>query len=195
MNPKTVIFTGSQGSGKGTQAALLMNYLEEQHGDVPTKEVETGTFFRELIKGQGFTNDLVRDTLNKGSIQPDFLATLIVGNAFMQLDGNEHIVVDGYPRTQIQSWLFDEILRFYKRERPVFINLVIKEEDAIARIKERGRDDDSEQAIKERFAWYHDKVVPALDYFRNNEYYSFVDVDGSQPIEVIHSTVVKSIFT
>lgn len=55
MTPQTFIFFGPSGSGKGTQARLLIEYLEKKDPERKTVYIETGRRFRDFITEASYT--------------------------------------------------------------------------------------------------------------------------------------------
>jgi len=53
----------------------------------------------------------------------------------------------------------------------------VPEEELVTRLKSRGRADDTEDVIRNRFRVYRDETAPLLDYYRNE--LKTVDAVGS----------------
>ena len=51
--------------------------------------------------------------------------------------------------------------------------------------------DDNKLDIDARLSWFKSNVVPTVDYFKNNEYYNFITVNGEQDVEAVHSEILK----
>ena len=191
---KTVILTGTQGSGKGTQARLVERYIIHHTPGENVRYYESGALFRELLRGDNYTNKLVKETLNKGEIQPDFLAMRLFGDWLDDnVNGEEHLLIEGFPRTIRQAHIFDEMLKFYKRENVYVVNLLLDDDLAIERLKDRGRPDDTEDAIRERLRWYHSEITPVLDFFRESDYYQSADIPGGRSMEEVLKDITKAI--
>ena len=194
MSYKTIILTGAQGSGKGTQASLLEEHLRNQHPDDAVFYYESGAHFRGLFEGETYTNRLVKESVNRGEIQPDFLATNLLANFLKEkMSGTEHLIIEGFPRTLDQAKVFTEMLGFYKREGVLVIDLELDMEEAVKRLLERGRKDDTEEGIRKRLGWYEEKVAPVVDYFKQNDFYTVVSVDGNQSIEDVQSAIINTL--
>ena len=91
-----VIFVGSPGAGKGTQAAKLAAYL-----GVP--RIATGDMLRETIAkgtplGQG-----AEALIGRGKLAPDDLLIALVRERAEQEDCARGFVLDGFPRTVRQA--------------------------------------------------------------------------------------------
>jgi adenylate kinase family enzyme len=192
MELQTIIFIGRSGAGKGVQSALLQKFLNEKTPDVPIIYFETGQYFRKYMQSGGYTWDRARSTIVKGERQPDFLAVWIWANNFIEkVKGGEHLIFDGTPRSLWEAKMLHTALPFYERIRPVVIHLEISREEAEKRLRNRGRADDVDaDAIKRRFAWYERDVVPAVDFYREDSAYHFLEINGEQSPEDVHQEIV-----
>lgn len=195
MNPQTFIFIGRSGCGKGTQAELLQQKLREKTPETQIFYLETGERFREYIQSGTYSSNLSKEVMEKGGLQPEFLAVWNWSSLFVEkMRGNEHLILDGTPRKLDEAAVLDSAMKFYKREKPFVIFLDVSKEFSIARFKDRGRaDDKSLQAIEERMKWYEEFVVPAVRYYWQNDNYKLLHINGEQTIEEVHAEIITKI--
>lgn len=189
---KTFIFIGRSGSGKGTQAELLIKHLSVP-GSPPVVYMETGRYVRELVNQPTYSGRLARATSDRGDRQPDFVAVYLWSDFMINhFIGSEHLVFDGTPRSLVEAQALDTAFAFYERAKPYVIFLDVPDECATKRLLARGRHDDDENGIKKRLAWYERDVEPVIDYYRRHSGYQFVRIDGEQSVETI-SAEIKSV--
>lgn len=195
MNPKTVIFIGPQGSGKGTQIEKLYTVLSEKDPVRRIVDVQTGRRFRALVaKQETFSEKKVAETLDSGILQPDFITHLLWGQAFLeQLDNKSHLLIDGFPRTVPQAEVLEEALDFFERLHLDVINLDTPEQIVRDRMMSRAREDDTKESIEERLRWYQNETLPVLDFYRIRPDTTVHDLDGTQSIEEVHQAIVKAL--
>lgn len=195
MNPQTIIFMGRSGCGKGTQAKLIQDYLKTQDSARPIFYLETGARFRSFIDEENYTSSLSRKIMEAGTLQPAFIAIHIWSHEFIEnLKGNEHIVLDGTPRTVSEIEALDTAFTFYNREKPTVFLIDVSPEWAKTRIRERGRVDDSRVGDSEkRLEWYETDVVPALRHMENAKLYNVITINGEQSIEDVHKDIVAAL--
>ena len=195
MNPQTFIFYGRSGCGKGTQADLLIKYLAEKEPNRRTLYLETGKLLREFALESGFTNELVKQVLDRGGLLPEFMP-IFVWSKFLadKVHGDEHLVFDGVCRRAHEAPILDSALKFYKRNRPFVILIEVSKEWARARLLSRGRNDDDPAEIERRLAWYEKDVLPTLKFFENSPDYKFLRINGEQIIEKVHQDIVGKIY-
>ena len=73
IKENTFIFISRSGGGKGTQVALLEQYIKDNDlGDF--FHLEAGDRFRAFFKKNTYTSNLAKEITNKGGLQPAFLA-------------------------------------------------------------------------------------------------------------------------
>lgn len=192
---QTVIFIGRSGSGKGVQSAHLQEYLKGKYPETPTLYIETGAYFRNFIKSDGYTWERAREVNKAGGRQPDFLAVWVWSQVFTEkLHGGEHIVFDGTPRSLGEAQMLSTALSFYERKNPTVVFLNVSREWAEARLQGRGRPDDlNPETISRRLSWYERDVVPAIQYYREHSDYHFLDINGEQTPEEVFCDIVSGL--
>jgi len=192
--PYTFVFFGLAGSGKGTQVEELKKYLLK-NDNREVIYISPGFEYRKLISDPNdYTGSFVRDSLNRGELQPFFLTSWTFTNKLVnEIGPDKYIVCDGFPRDIRQSQIFEEAMNFYqiKEINIIYIEVGIKE--AKSRIFARNREDDTEEGIKQRNKEYNDNVLPAMEYFRDKENYKIHKINGEQsPIDV-HRDIIKAL--
>lgn len=191
----TVIFIGRSGAGKGTQCDLLRERINRQDEEKRLiLHVETGENFRSFIRGTSFSSKLSKRIYESDKRQPDFLACLMWGNILIeQMEKNMHLIFDGAPRARDEAEILTSALEFYGREKPTVIYLNVSKRWSEDRLLSRGRSDDkSLTKIDKRLNWFDKDVTPAIDYFKANPYYRFLEIDGEQPIEKVHMDIIAA---
>ncbi len=193
MEQQTIIFLGPQGSGKGTQVGLLQNFLK-QNDSRDVVYLEVGATLREFGAEAGYTQELVGASVKRGELQPGFISGYLASKFLIEnLHGNEHLIVDGFPRNE-ENWMtLVSAFDFYKRERPTVVYINISDEEAVKRLLLRNRSDDTEEGIRKRLAWSHKQAAPIIEHFRSHSSYSVLDIDGERSIEVIHKDIIDKL--
>lgn len=193
MKPQVYIFLGRSGAGKGTQAELLTNYLKE-NSEQPVIRVESGALLREYIKGETYTQKMIAEAVNSGVLVPEVsVVSAWAKHLADNFTGKEIIIFDGCPRKIQEAYLLDSLLRFYKIEKPTVFLIDVRDKWSMQRLLDRGRKDDSAEAIKRRLDWYKSEVKPSVRFFKRNRYYNFVKINGEQPIPEVHAEIVKKL--
>lgn len=181
--PLVLVMLGRQGSGKGTQAALLAERYGVIHistGDMLRAAVTTGTELGLRAKAVMDAGDLVGDDIMIG----------IVGERLASPDIQAHgVLLDGFPRTTAQADALAEILGGTGPD--LAINLDVPIAEATERMLVRGRADDTEEAITRRLELYEAETAPLLAWFQERGCLTVVDGLGGE--EEVFSRLAKAI--
>ena len=184
MNKKTIIIMGNSGCGKGTQSDLLENYFKNNNEVV--FRLDLGSGFRDLIKTTTYTAAVTKKISSEGKLPPVFLAVKLWGEMFNKYySPDKNLIIDGTPRRISEAHILEEALEFYEIKNPIVIYLNISREIAYERMISRKRSDDEDDKIKKRLDWFEKDVLPTIEYFKENEKFKFIEVDGSKQIEEI----------
>lgn len=99
---KIIVLIGAPGAGKGTQARLL----EERRG-IP--QISTGDMFREMKNANTPLALEVQETMKAGRLISDDLTFQIVQARVSRDDCKGTFILDGFPRTQIQAEMLEQL--------------------------------------------------------------------------------------
>lgn len=192
-NKKTILFMGVQGSGKGTQVKLLKEALEKE-SDRDVFAYVSGDRLREFAKGDSYTAKKVKETLRGGGLLPPNIPTWLWSDAFAtEIPAEDHLIIDGSPRTLFEARLLEAALSFYGRDECDVVRLMLHEDKVVERLLERGRQDDTPESIKERLGWHYAQVSPLIDWFRQRGDYHIHEIEADQAIEDVHRDVVQAL--
>jgi len=185
---QTFIFIGRSGCGKGTQAKLLIEKLEQSgivSEDKPMFYIQTGDKFREFVSRTSHSSRLAKDIMEQAERQPDFLAIWMWSDLLItNLMGGENIVFDGAPRSLNEAMVLDTAIKFFNRQDVKVVYLDVSNEWSKTRLLERGRKDDQKlEYIERRLSWFETDVLPAVEYYEGSPDYQFIRVNGEQTVE------------
>jgi adenylate kinase len=189
----TFIFIGRSGCGKGTQIELLKEFLAAK--DQTIFSVETGNRFREFVKGKGYANLTAEMIMARGERQPEFLAAFMWSNELIENFKLERaLIFDGTPRSLPEAKILDSALRFFGRTEVVVVYLGITRTEAEKRLAKRGRRDDlSQEEVEKRLDWFDKDVAPAIEFYRNHDEHTLLEINGEQSIEQIAEEIKEAI--
>lgn len=193
MQPQTFVFFGIVGSGKGTQVKFLTNFLKGKDGR-ECVYIGTGEIFRKMIESakNDFEIKLAREIFSGRLVPDEFTNKLVWETVELNFSLEKHLIFDGYPRTINQSEVFEKKIPAYLKNVKV-VYLELSEEEAIKRNLLRGRHDDTEEGLRKRFEEYKDKVIPAMNYFKDKENYEILTINGEQSVENVHGDIIKAL--
>lgn len=187
----TFIFVGRSGSGKGTQIDLLKKYITELNPKIIAYSFVMGDTLRSFMEGHGYAQDVIRNTINKGNLIPNLISdSLFISQLLHNLKSNEHLYIDGIPRSPSQVDAVIEIIKFYNRSNPIIINIEIGREESEKRMLLRGRADDTKEAIRGRLKFYEDNVARAINALKEKSGFVYLEINGERNIKEIHKDII-----
>jgi len=196
MELQTIIFIGSSGSGKGTQAELIRTYVCEHDTEKrPILTLETGKLYRNFITTDSLAAHKAAAIYEEGGLMPEFLTIGLWAHFFIEnYKGGQHCILDGTPRMVHEAQVLHSLFPFYGRPKASVVYIRTSKEWSYARLKGRGRVDDNDADINARLGWFEEQVLPTVEWYRAHPEYRFVEVVGEQNIEAVHNDIVSGIF-
>ncbi len=161
-----LILFGPPGSGKGTQAAKLVEKYELLH-------ISTGDLFRYEMGNNTPLGLLAKDYMSKGQLVPD---EVTIGMLKNKLDAHPEVkgyIFDGFPRTIPQAKALDELLTEKAQTVSTLIALEVEDEEIVQRILLRGQtsgrpDDNDESIVRNRITVYNQETAPVFNHYHQS---------------------------
>lgn len=167
-----VVILGRQGSGKGTQSDLIV----AEYGFV---HVSTGDMLRAAVAEQTELGRKAGELMDRGELVPDDIMCGIVADRLGRTDVVEHgVLLDGFPRTTPQADALESITAD-RGGIDVALNLDVPVDEVMRRMLDRGRSDDTVEAIERRLALYEEQTEPLLEWFAARDLLAVVDGVGN----------------
>jgi adenylate kinase len=179
-----LIILGPPGAGKGTQAGRIA----ESFG-IPA--ISTGDIFRANIKNETDLGRQVKDILASGGYVTDEITNAIVRDRLFEDDAEKGFLLDGYPRTAAQVDALDAILAEHGHQLEAVLELTVDEDAVVSRLLKRaeieGREDDTEEVIRERQAIYRRETAPLTEVYAGRGL--LVQVDGMGSVDEVFARI------
>ena len=205
-----LVFLGPPGAGKGTIAVKAKDVYSIPH-------ISTGDLFRENIRNQTELGRKVQSILAAGDLVPDEVTIAMVRERLKQEDAAGGFILDGFPRTIAQADALagmtdlDSVVDFVLDNETIVRRLsgrrMCRSTGRIYHIlynppkvegidDETGepliqRDDDKEEAIRNRLEVYEASTAPLIDYYRSKGL--LVEIDASKSPDEVLSAMVKAL--
>lgn len=159
-----LILFGPPGSGKGTQAAKLVEHYGLTH-------ISTGDLFRYEMENDTPLGQKAKAYMAKGQLVPDEVTIGMLRNKVNNVGETRGFIFDGFPRTVAQAEALDAFLADKNEEITGLVALDVHEEEIVKRILMRGEtsgrpDDNDESIIRKRIEVYKNETTPVSDHYR-----------------------------
>jgi adenylate kinase len=213
---QALVLFGPPGSGKGTQARLLMQCL-----GIP--QISTGDMLREHIQAGDPLGQEISGVMHTGALVADEKVNALVEERLARPDCARGFILDGYPRTRQQA---DKLVRWLcsRGIDELVIHLLVDYNSLITRLTGRRqcpqcgtlynlyskppkvdevcdldgtklviRADDSAEVIRERLDAYERQTRPLIEFFRQKRR-RLLEIDaGSDPPQELVRKICRAI--
>lgn len=176
-----IILFGIQGSGKGTQAAILAEKWN-------LKIFETGAELRKITKEDSELGNTVREIIGRGDLVPNEIVMDIIAHFLDGISAETRVLFDGLPRSMPQKETLDALLKEKGRET-IGVFLDVPHDIVVERMKERGREDDTDEVIARRIENYENETLPVIEKYEEEG--KMLRVDGNQNIGGVQESIVE----
>jgi len=184
-----LILFGPPGSGKGTQAAKLVDAFNLLH-------ISTGDLFRYEIGNKTPLGLEAQSYMNQGKLVPD---EVTIGMLKNKVEANPDVagyIFDGFPRTIPQCEALDKLLASKDQEVSRLIALKVNDEEIISRLLKRGEvsgraDDRDESVIRKRIDVYNAETAPVFAYY--DEKGKSTEIEGIGSIDEIFNKLQSEV--
>jgi len=172
-----IVILGAPGSGKGTQATMLVEQMGIPH-------ISTGALLRNAAKEGTELGLKAKAITDQGELLPDDIMSGIVEDRLGREDVANGFILDGYPRNVAQAKALDEMLERLQKPVQEAIHIDVDPEQIIKRIakraQEEGRSDDAEKTVRNRMRIYAEQTAPVADYYEERGLLTRVLGDGNK---------------
>lgn len=207
---------GSQGSGKGTQAKLLVQEYDLQH-------LETGGILRKIAQEDTKVGKMIDILINKnGEFVPWSIVREVLDEAMDKMDPKKGIIFDGTPRRLEEVHYWEEKFHEIHSKFDFIFFIKLSEEESLRRISSRRvcidnghnlifgkdvhsedekcpvcgsaihqREDDTPEKVLKRLAWSKEILGPVIAYYKEKGI--LVEIDGSGSVEDIFRDIKNHI--
>ncbi len=125
-----ILIFGPNGSGKGTQGAVVQKKFNISH-------IESGVIFRENIKKGTELGLKAKTYIDRGDLVPDDITIPMILNRLREPDCKNGWLLDGFPRNVEQAKAIDKALKEAGMALDYVIEIVLDRESAKKRIMGR----------------------------------------------------------
>ena len=212
-----IVLLGAPGSGKGTQAQLLIARL-----GVP--QISTGDLLRSAVaRGTGY-GLRAKAAMDSGQLVVDEIVLGIIGERLADADAARGFVLDGFPRNLAQAEALASMLNSIGQPLDAVVLFEVDYAEIARRLAGRRtcpkcgtiynvhdaatpgitrctrcadaplltqRPDDNEQTVTRRLAVYDEQTRPLIEHYRAQRLLRSIDAQGS--VEVVMARLLKAL--
>ncbi|MEJ1096397.1 MULTISPECIES: adenylate kinase [unclassified Pseudoxanthomonas] len=171
-----LVLLGPPGSGKGTQATRLKEYLQVPH-------ISTGDLLRAEVAAGSPLGVQAKEVMARGNLVSDEILLGMLESRFSRPDTKNGFILDGYPRNLAQADALGVLLKKIGQPMDYAVQLEVPTELLVERIAGRaaaeGRADDTPESVRTRLKVYNDQTAPVIEYYRQHGQLTVVNGVGS----------------
>ena len=171
-----LVLLGAPGSGKGTQAKLIVEQLNIPH-------ISTGDLLRGAIAAKTPLGLAAKEVMDKGDLVSDDIVLGMLKERVTQSDADNGFILDGFPRNVAQAEMLEDLLKELDMSLDHALLIEVDPDEVVARIAKRaeieGRTDDTEAVVRNRLNVYKEQTAPVADYYKQQNIVSEVLGQGS----------------
>jgi adenylate kinase len=216
--PIVISILGPAGSGKGTQAKLLVKKFGLEY-------FGSGDSLRTRQKVGDFTAEKLIKVMRRGELVPSFVISKLWIDRLEKIKQKAKFngsVFDGSPRKILEAKLFDDALHWYEWDKNVKVIFIsISRKESFNRLTKRRqckkcgriipwfgefkklkkcdkcggklitRADDKPEAIKKRLEEFKKEVIPVINYYKKQG--RLIKINGEQSIENVFKDILRVI--
>lgn len=184
-----VIF-GYPGSGRGS----LGKAIAEKYN---LEFVATGAMLDEEIKNNTAIGQEVKALYESGQLVPDEIVIKLIEQKIENTKNAKGFIFKGYPRTFVQSYILDGILKKHESSINKIIEVEVDTLELIRRLDKRSQTDaampydSSTERIVKRLEQHKTKTIPVIEKYK--EMHDVAVIDGQDTFEVVLERVSMEI--
>lgn len=185
-----VVLFGPPGSGKGTQGKLLAEKYDLIY-------ISTGSLLRREIEKGTDMGLSAKEYMEKGDIVPDEFAIKLIEKQIQTHPDAKGFFFKGYPRTIVQAYILDGLLRKVDSSVSCVFNLDVPTLESIKRLSARSKTEKSRyydmdtDVIIRRLESFQNRTQPVLDYYEKQR--NIYHIDGIGTKEEVYKRLAEKL--
>ena len=181
-----VVLFGYPGSGRGSQGRAVAKAYDLEY-------VATGPMLEEEIRRGSDIGRRVTALYESGQLVPDEIVVQLIEKKLAASTGVKGFIFKGYPRTHVQSYILDALLKKHGSSISRIIDLEVPTLQLIGRLDARSKTstcmpyDTSTAKIVNRLQEHETKTLPVIAKY--GQRHEVVRIDGTGPFDEVFARV------
>ncbi len=179
-----IVLLGAPGSGKGTQAKLMVEKLNIPH-------ISTGDLLRGAIAAKTELGLAAKEVMDRGDLVSDEIVLGMLKDRVTQDDAENGFILDGFPRNVAQAEMLENLLSELDMALDHALLIQVDPDEVVARIAKRaeieGRTDDTEEVVRNRLNVYAQQTAPVADFYQEQDIVT--EILGKGSIEDVQARI------
>lgn len=179
-----IVLFGYPGSGRGSQGKALADKFGLEY-------VATGPMLDEQIRQKTPIGIKIKELYENGQLVPDEIVVRLIEEklARSREKGIKGFIFKGFPRTLVQSYILDGLMKKYGSAISQIIEIEVPTLELISRLDARSKTDrcmpydNSTAKIVKRLQEHEQKTVPVIEKY--NKLHGVVKIDGQGSFEEV----------
>lgn len=185
-----VVLFGYPGAGRGSQGKALAERFGLEY-------VATGPMLDQEVKRGTETGRRIAALYEGGQLVPDEIVVQLIEKRLSETRGVKGYIFKGYPRTLVQSYILDGLLKKHGSSISQVIEIEVPVLELIRRLDARSKTgrcmpyDSSTEKIVKRLQEHETKTVPVIAKY--NQLHGVVKIDGMGAFEDVASRMASAV--
>ncbi len=185
-----IIIFGYPGSGRSTIGRKIAEKYD-------LKFISTECMLNEEIQNKTLIGKKIKNTYEKRQLVPDEIIIKLIENKIKNSGKTKGFIFKGYPRTFVQSYILDGVLKKYGTFLSQVIELKVPTLEIIKRLDKRRQTkncksyDTNTEKIVARIEEHEEKTCPVINKYKNIR--SVITINGNSNVETVFENVCTEI--
>ncbi len=185
-----IVIFGFPGSGRGSVGKAIAKKYDLEF-------VATGAMLDAEIKKNTPTGKEIKALYENGQLVPDEIVIRLIEQRIENSKNVKGFIFKGYPRTLVQSYILDGILKKHDASINKIIEIDVDMLEVIRRLNKRSKTDSampydsSTERIVQRLEDHKTKTIPVIEKYK--EMHDVAVIDGTGPFEEVFEKVSTEI--
>lgn len=185
-----IVLFGYPGSGRGSIGLALSEMFNLEF-------ISTGNMLDYEIKRNSSVGHTIKELYYNGQLVPDEIVVQLIEKKLDERDGVKGFIFKGYPRTLVQSYILDGLLKKHNSSISRIIEIEVPVLELIHRLDERSKTircmpyDTSTTKIVQRLQEHEAKTVPVIAKY--NQIHGVTKIDGTGSFDDVLQKVAYEI--